>query len=96
MMPFIVFYLFGCVSIMVATVLAAIAKQESHGMTLTEVAVLTLSAGFLWPLLAVALVQVAGLLGLAKGPGLLRIGSRRHAQPAEVRAAASRELPAAA
>jgi hypothetical protein len=63
MMPFIVFYLFGCVSIMVATVLAAIAKQESHGMTLTEVAVLTLSAGFLWPLLAIAFVQVAGLLG---------------------------------
>ena len=52
--------------------LLAFMRRESHRMPPRAVAQLTVSAGLVWPLLAVAGVQFAGLLVLKAALGLVR------------------------
>ncbi|TPG34268.1 hypothetical protein EAH80_11825 [Mycobacterium hodleri] len=94
-MTYAVMYLLGCLFAMVALVVASCAMEKSHGMSRGEVALVTLSAGLLWPLLLIAVVQAAGLLGLKKALGVGKsLGSRRP-QPVEPRPVVHSELAVA-
>ena len=62
----------GILPAFAAISLFAFMRRESHRMPPRAVAQLTISAGLVWPLLAVAGVQVAGLLVLKGALGLVR------------------------
>lgn len=64
-------YLVGVVCVTAAAGLFAFVFRKSHGMRPSQAAFVTLAAGAAWPLLAVALVQAVGLLGIAR---LQRLG----------------------
>jgi len=65
-------YVAGIVPAFAAMLLTAFTRRESHQMSPRAVAQLTMSAGLVWPLLAVAGIQVAGLLVLKAALGVVR------------------------
>ena len=78
-----VVYVLGWPFVMATLAIVAYQRRETHGMTPAAAALLALVAGMVWPLLAVAAVQI-GLVGLATLPGRLRSrtlaeGDRGHA-----------------
>ena len=77
----------GIVPALAAMSLIAFVRRESHQMPSRAVAQLTMSAGLVWPLLAVAGVQVAGLLILKTALGLVRSGGDKSAPTADTDAA---------
>jgi hypothetical protein len=60
-------YLAGFLLATAVLVLVAVGLRKSHGMRPVSMVALALSAGLAWPLLAVAVVQVACFVTLAKG-----------------------------
>ena len=64
----------GIVPALAAMSLIAFVRRASHQMPPRAVAQLTMSASLVWPLLAVAGVQIAGLLILKTALGLVRGG----------------------
>jgi hypothetical protein len=62
----------GIVPALAAISLFAFVRRESHQMPPRAVAKLAMSAGLVWPLLAIAGVQVVGLLVLKAALGLVR------------------------
>jgi len=67
-------YIYGAGIVPVLFVLSLIAflRRESHQMSRRSVTQLAVSAGLVWPLLMVAVVQVGGLLILKAALGLVR------------------------
>ena len=62
----------GIVPALLVLSLIAFIRRESHQMSRRSVAQLAASAGLVWPLLAVAVVQIGGLLVLKAALGLVR------------------------
>lgn len=60
-------YLAGSLVVTTMLVMVTVGMRKSHGMGSGSVVALALSAGLAWPLLAVAVVQVACFVTLAKG-----------------------------
>ena len=80
MASWLLFYSVGCVPVMFAVSCIAFTKRASHQMGRHATARLSFAAGLLWPLLAVAGVQVVALLILKMALGSVRtIGSRAFA-----------------
>lgn len=65
-------YVAGIVPALLVLSLIAFMRRESHQMSRRSVAQLAVSAGLVWPLLAVAVVQIGGLLVLKAALGLVR------------------------
>lgn len=83
MVNWLYYYLIGCLPAMLAIALVAYRRRESHGMRIRTVANLSVSAGMVWPLLALAVTQVVGLLLLAKVFELIRAVTNRTMEPVE-------------
>jgi hypothetical protein len=83
MVNWLYFYVIGCLPAMLLVALVAYQRRESHRMGLRSVAHLAISAGVVWPLLALASVQVLGLLMLAKVFDVLRSIGHRTTEPVE-------------
>lgn len=92
-MVFVLLYLFGSLFTASTAALAATMMRQRHDMSPAAMAVLTLSAGVLWPLLAVAAVQAGVLLGLGKGLGVLRWRISGSEEPATVPMRVDTALP---
>jgi predicted lysophospholipase L1 biosynthesis ABC-type transport system permease subunit len=82
MISWLYLYLVGCLPVMLAVALIAFERRKSHGMRSQAVTQLTLFGGPLRLLLAVAAVQVIGLLVLAKVLGSARALGGRVREPA--------------
>ena len=76
------FYLAGCVPAILAVALIAFNRRASHGMELRAVTALTVFSGLIWPLLAVAALQVVVLLVPVKVLRAVRGLVNRAPQPA--------------
>jgi hypothetical protein len=76
-------YSLGSAVVMATTALYAYQKRKTHGMSTAATVVLLLVAGLLWPLLAIALMQVALVL-LAKLPKLFQPHAAKVEQPVDV------------
>ena len=72
MASWLIFYSVVCVPVMFAVGSIAVTKRASHQMGRHAIARLSFSAGLLWPLLAVAGVQVVALLILKTALGSVR------------------------
>ncbi|KQY07863.1 hypothetical protein ASD37_07680 [Mycobacterium sp. Root135] len=77
----------GILPALAAMSLIAFVRRESHQMPPRAVAQLTMSASLVWPLLAVAGVQIAGLLILKTALGLVRSGGDKLPPTADTDAA---------
>ena len=71
MVVWLVVYTAGFVFALGAVASIAHTRRTSHQMSRRNVALLTLAAGLLWPLLAVAGLQVAGLVVLKTALGVV-------------------------
>ena len=72
MASWLLFYFIGCLPVVFAVSCIAFKKRLSHQMGRHATVRLTLAAGLLWPLLAVAGVQVVALLILKTALGSVR------------------------
>ena len=75
MASWLLFYSVGGVAVVFAVACIAFTKRASHQMGRHAAVRLSFVAGLMWPLLAVAGVQVLGLLILKATLGLVRIGT---------------------
>ncbi len=75
MASWLLFYSVGCVPVMFAVSCIAFTKRASHQMGRRHIALMSFSAGLLWPLLAIAGMQAVALLILKTALGLVRGGS---------------------
>jgi hypothetical protein len=73
----------GIVPALAAISLIAFVRRDSHQMPSRAVAQLTMSAGLVWPLLAIAGVQIAGLLIFKTALGTVRGGGDKSASTAD-------------
>ena len=89
MASWLLFYSVGCVAVMFAVSWVAFTKRSSHQMGREATLRLSFVAGLLWPLLAVAGVQVAALLILKTALGSVRSIGSSTAEGAEVPALSS-------
>lgn len=97
MASWLLFYAIGCVAVMSAVSWVAFTNRSSHQMGRDATLRLSFVAGLLWPLLAVAGVQVVALLILKTALGSVRSLGSGTAEGAEVPAVASlTPAPAAA
>jgi hypothetical protein len=72
MVYWLLLYLSGCLPAMLAVAVIALRRRKCHGMDPRATVQLTLLAALAWPLLAVAGVQLIGLVAVAKLPSLIR------------------------
>ncbi|KAA0098794.1 hypothetical protein CIW49_12910 [Mycolicibacterium sp. P1-18] len=77
----------GVVPAIAVMALIALMRRDTHQMPSGAMAKLTVSAGLVWPLLAIAGVQVAGLLVLKTALGLVRAGGDKSEPTADTHAA---------
>lgn len=72
MASWLLFYFIGCVPVVLAVSCIAFTKRMSHQMGRHATVLLSFAAGLLWPLLAIAGVQVVALLILKTALGSVR------------------------
>ena len=89
MASWLLLYCVGCVPAMFAVGFVAFTKRASHQMGRDATVRLSLAAGLLWPLLAVAGVQVVALLILKTALGSVRSLGSGTAERVEAPAVAS-------
>jgi hypothetical protein len=86
MVVWLLIYGAGIVPALAAISLTAFVRRGAHQMPPRAVAKLTMSAGLVWPLLAIAGVQVVGLLILKTALGVVRGGGDKSAPTADAKA----------
>jgi hypothetical protein len=91
MVYWLLLYLFGCLPAMLAVAVIASRRRKCHGMGPRATIQLTLLAALAWPLLAVAGIQLIGLVAVAKLPSLIRALGKHAPEPADVPASKSVE-----